>query len=64
MKTKAALSFVHIKEAELRQLTTQVKEEIATGVNLSKTPQKKKKFGTVDLWNCRRMSRSSGLIIR
>ena len=64
MKTTTVPSFVHIKEAELRTLMTQVKEELATDVALSQTVLKKKKFGVVDLWNCRRMNRTSNVIIR
>ncbi len=64
MKTTTVPSFVHIKEAELRKLTTQVKEEVATDLILSQTVGKKRKFGTIDLWKCRRMNRTSNIIIR
>ena len=64
MKTKAMPAFMQIEEAELRKLMTQVKEEVANDVTLSQTSLKKKKFGVIDLWNCRRLSRRNGIIIR
>ena len=64
MNTTKVPSIVQIEERELRQLLNQVEETVATNVpEFRKTP-KKRKFGVVDMWHCRKQSRTQGLIVR
>jgi hypothetical protein len=64
MNTTRMPSIVQIEERELRQLLNQVEERVATDVPTPQPSPKKRKFGAVDLWNCHRMRRTRGLIIR
>lgn len=45
---------VQMGKEELQQLVTEVKETVATGVNLKVA---KRKFGAVDMWNRQRRSK-------
>jgi hypothetical protein len=64
MNTTKVPSIVQIEERELRQLLNQVEETVATNVPEFQKPSRKRKFGVVDLWHCRKQSRMQGLIIR
>ena len=64
MNTTKVPSIVQIEERELRQLLTQVDETVATNVPEFQESPKKRKFGVVDMWHCRKKSRTQGLIIR
>lgn len=62
MKSDAMPSVVQMGAEELQQLTTEVKETVATGVQL---PQAKKKtFRVVDMWNIRRNAKSTSDLLR
>lgn len=65
MKSNVMPSIVQIEANELKQLVTEVKETVATGI----VPVTRKKinhtrFGIVDLWNLRRGVRSSRVSTR
>lgn len=64
MNTTTRPSIVQIEERELRELLNQVRETVATNVPMFKAAPKKRKFGIADMWHCRKMSRTNGLIIR
>ena len=51
-------SIVQIDKEDLKQLVTEVKETLATNINLQSTP-KNKKFAIVDMWNCQRNVRTA-----
>lgn len=56
-------SIVQIEEKELRELVNQVEERIATGI-IPPPFRRKRKFTAADFWNCRKQSRTAGLLIR
>ena len=59
MTSKVMPSIVQIGEESLKQLVTEVKETLATTINLQPAPAKNKKFGIVDMWNCQRNVRTA-----
>jgi len=63
MKTMSRPSIVQMEEDHLRQLTKEVKETVAVDL-LQSTKTKRKKFGVVDLWRCRKMCRTANIVIR
>ena len=52
-------SIVQIEEESLKQLVTEVKETLATDIDLQPASEKNKKFGIVDMWNCQRNVRTA-----
>ena len=62
MKSDVMPSIVQMEPRVLRQLTAEVKETVATDVDLAK--HNKSSFGILDLWNLRRNRRSTGGRIR
>ena len=61
MNSNVMPSIVQIEKENLRKLVTEVRETLATDINLKKTINKKT-FGIVDMWNCRnRMKTASSL---
>ena len=52
-------SIVQIERESLRQLVTEVRETLATGLNLETPANKPKSFGVVDLWNCHNRRRTA-----
>lgn len=65
MKSNVMPSIVQIEANELKQLVTEVKETVATGI----VPVTRKKinhtrFGVVDLWNIRRGVKSTRVSAR
>jgi hypothetical protein len=62
MKSDVMPSIVQMGTEELQQLTAEVKETVATGIQLPKA--KKKSFGIVDMWNIRRNARSTSDLLR
>ena len=52
MNSNVMPSIIQIEKENLKQLVTQVKETLATNINLQPTKIKNKKFGIVDMWNC------------
>ena len=55
MKSDAVQSIVQMEPSILKQLVTEVKETVATGIEYPKT--NKSSFGIVDMWNVRRNGR-------
>jgi len=52
-------SIIQIEKENLKQLVTQVKETIATDINLPTKTTKNIKFGIVDMWKCQRNIRTA-----
>jgi hypothetical protein len=62
MKNDVMPSIVQMGPDELRTLLMEVKETVATGIEMPEAP---KKFGIADLWNIRRnVSSASGSLRR
>lgn len=57
MKHDVMPSIVQMEAEELRQLVSEVKETVATGIKMPEI--KKKSFGIADMWNIRRNARSA-----
>jgi hypothetical protein len=57
MKSDVMPSIVQMDKEELQHLTAEVKETVATGIQLPKT--RTKSFGVVDMWNIRRNAKST-----
>ena len=51
-------SILQIEKENLKGLTREVRETLATDINEAKTI-KRKNFGIVDLWNCQRKIRTA-----
>lgn len=65
MKSNVMPSIVQIEANELKQLVTEVKETVATGiVNVNKAKTKASSFGVVDMWNIRRGAKLARLAHR
>lgn len=59
MKSNVMPSIVQIEANQLKQLVSEVKETVATGVvQVNKTKRNATSFGVVDLWNIRRGART------
>jgi hypothetical protein len=58
MKSDAVQSIVQMEPRILKQLVTEVKETVATGIGYPKT--NKSSFGIVDMWNIRKNGRHAG----
>ena len=58
MNSDAVQSIVQMEPRILKQLVTEVKETVATGVEYPKA--NKSPFGLVDMWNVRKNSLRSG----
>ena len=52
-------SIVQIERESLRQLVTEVKETLATDLNVNSAVEKQKSFGVVDLWNLHKKRRTA-----
>ena len=63
MKTTTARAIVQIDANDLREFEP-VNETLATEFLVSQASAKPKKFGAVDLWNCRNKRRMHGVKIR
>jgi translation elongation factor EF-1beta len=59
MNSNVMPSIVQIEKENLKELVTQVKETLATNINLQPSKIKNKRFGIVDLWNCQRNVRTA-----
>jgi translation elongation factor EF-1beta len=60
MKSNVMPSIVQIEANELKQLVTEVKETVATGiVPVTRKKANPTRFGIVDLWNIRRAVRTT-----
>jgi hypothetical protein len=63
MKNDVMPSIVQMGAEDLQKLVAEVKETVATGIQLPKV-NKRKSFGVVDMWNIRRNARSASSMIR
>lgn len=63
MMTKKAPSVIKMGREDLATLLTSVDETLATGQYVPLT-KKKKSFGAIDMWNCRRQRKYTGISIR
>lgn len=62
MKNNLMPSIVQIDANELKQLVTEVRETVATGVvQVKRTKASTTSFGIVDLWNIRRGMKPASL---
>ncbi|MDB5209223.1 MAG: hypothetical protein JWQ30_50 [Sediminibacterium sp.] len=60
MKSNVMPSIVQIEVNQLKQLVSEVKETVATGlIQVNKAKRKTASFGVVDLWNVRRGARTA-----
>jgi hypothetical protein len=62
MKNDVMPSIIQMDAAELQNLVAEVKETVATVIQLPRA--KEKSFGPVDLWNIRRNFRSASDLMR
>lgn len=59
MTSNVMPSIVQIEEESLKHLVTEVKETLATDINIKPATVKNNKFGIVDMWNCQRNVRTA-----
>ena len=64
MNSNVMPSIVQIEKENLRNLVTEVKETVATNINPQPYMSKQKKFGIVDLWNCRKAMKTASSLRR
>ena len=57
-------SIVQIEGEELRQLVTEVKETLATNLQLDVKSAKPKRFTIIDLWKCQNKMRTASSLRR
>ncbi len=62
MKSDVMPSLIQMDKEELLKLVTEVKETVATVIELPEA--KKKTFGHLDMWHIRRNFRSAGDMLR
>ena len=62
MKNDVMPSIVQMDAEELRVLTTEVKETVATGIQLPKTPRRA--FTSMDMWKIQKNARSATDMLR
>jgi hypothetical protein len=63
MKTDVMPSIVQMEYGELQQLVKEVKETVAKEIKLPE-PKAKPTFGSVDIWNIRRNSKSARVMFK
>jgi len=59
MRNDTKTAVVQMEANVLAELLTEVKETIASDINLNVLVSKKHRYGIVDLWNMRRNSRTA-----
>lgn len=64
MTTTKAPSVIQMGREQLANLLTPVNETLATDVAYFEAPEKRKPFGSLQLWNIRRQARYSGVVVR
>ncbi|MEO6455257.1 MAG: hypothetical protein ABIN97_14350 [Ginsengibacter sp.] len=64
MNSNVMPSIVQIEKEKLRNLVTEVKETVATNLNMPSQKNRQKKFGIVDLWKCQNMVRTASSLRR
>ena len=57
-------SIVQIEKEELRQLVSEVKETLATNLQLDVKSAKPKRFTIIDLWKCHNKMRTASSLRR
>ena len=62
MKNEVMPSVVQMNAEELHNLTAEVKETVAAGIQLPKT--RKRIFTATDMWNIRRNARSASSMLK
>jgi hypothetical protein len=63
MKSDVMPSIVKMEYGVLQELVKEVKETLAKDINVSSS-KKKSTFGSVDMWNIRRTSKSARVMFR
>jgi hypothetical protein len=61
MKSNVMPSIVQIEANQLKQLVSEVKETVATGIVQVKNAKKATTFKAIDLWNIHRNARTARL---
>jgi hypothetical protein len=64
MNSNVMPSIIQIEKEQLRNLVTEVKETVATNINMQPLAPMQKKFGIVDLWKCQNMMRTASSLRR
>jgi hypothetical protein len=59
MRNDTKTAVVQMEANVLAELLTEVKETIASDINLNELVSKKHRYGIVDLWNMRRNTRTA-----
>lgn len=59
MNSKEIPSIIRMEKESLKQLITEVKETLATDINLDAEKGNENKFGVVDMWNSQRYVRTA-----
>jgi hypothetical protein len=63
MNSDVMPSIVQMGAEELQELMTEVKETVASGIQMPEA-NKQKPFGAVDMWNIQRKARSASDMLR
>lgn len=64
MKSNVMPSIVQMEANELKQLVSEVRETVATGIVVTNVKKAAPSFGVVDLWNIRRGMKTARLARR
>ena len=64
MKSNVMPSIVQIEANQLKQLVSEVRETVATGIVVNNAKKTTLSFGIVDLWNIRRGMKTARLARR
>lgn len=59
MTTNVTPSVIKIDREDLKKLVSEVKETLATDVDIQRTTAIQKKFNIADLWNCQKALRTA-----
>ncbi len=62
MNSNVLPSIVKIEKVNLRKLVEEVKETLATNINMGKLVTRQRSFGIVDLWNRQKNVRTATLM--
>ncbi len=64
MKSNVMPSIVQIEKENLRKLVEEVKETLATNINMDSAVCKQRSFGLIDLWNRNKNARTAASLRR
>ncbi len=64
MKNNVMPSIVQIEKENLRKLVEEVKETLATNINMDSAASKQRSFGLIDLWNRHKNVRTAASLRR